>query len=133
VAFAIGSALAASAAFAHHAPGTLGTVRITDRVTVGGVPLQPGVYEIRDTGEHPNALPGQSPDSRTWVEFVEDGKVVARDGAELVDAASRSVATRGQSSTAPLRVDRLKGNEFVRISTNRDGSRYLIYLPLIER
>jgi hypothetical protein len=119
---------AATVAFAHHAPGSLGTVRITEAVMAGGTTLQPGTYEMRDTGEHLSPLPGQSPDAMVWVEFVSNGKVVARDGAELM-ASERPVGTSGGASSASRpRVDRLKDHEFVRISTYRDGSRYLIHL-----
>jgi hypothetical protein len=118
---------AATVAFAHHAPGSLGTVRITQPVMAGGTTLQPGTYEMRDTGEHLSPLPGQSPDAMVWVEFVANGKVVARDGAEIMTS-DRAVGTSGGSTTSRPRVDRLKDNEFVRISTYRDGSRYLIHL-----
>jgi len=123
---------AAATAFAHHAPGSLGTVRIAEPVMAGGMPLQPGVYEIRDTGEHPDVLPGQSPDSRTKIEFVAGGKVVASDGAELMDASTTVAGTSGGSASRP-RVEHLKGDEFLRISTTRDGERYLIYLPLMQQ
>jgi len=43
------------------------------------------------------------------------------------------VGTSGRSSVSRPRVERLKGNEFVRISTYHDGSRYLIHLPLKQR
>ena len=124
--------LAATVVSAHHAPASLGTVRIAEPVMAGGATLQPGVYEIRDTGEHRTALPGQSAESMVWVEFISNGKVVARDGAEILNASDRPVGTAGGGSTSRPRVDRLKDNEFVRISTYRDGSRYLIYLRPME-
>ena len=129
IALACAGVFAASAAFAHHAPVSLGTVRIADSVMAGGVQLQPGMYEIRDTGEHLNALPGQTPEAMTWVEFVSNGRVVAREGAHITPTSEVAVGTAGTSSASRLRVTRLKGNDFVRISTNRDGERYLIYLP----
>lgn len=127
-ALTVAGVFAATAAFAHHAPGSLGTVRIAEPVVAGGAALSPGVYEVRDTGEHLQPLPGQSADAGVWVEFIRDGKVVARDGAEILGASDRPVGTAGGASTSPPRVERLKDNEFVRISAYRDGSRYLIYL-----
>ena len=120
--------LAAGPALAHHGPASLGTVRITDPVMAGGALLQPGTYEVRDTGEHVKPLPGQSEDAQTWVEFLANGKVMAREVAELMPTASVAVGTSGGSGTR-LRVERLKGDEFVRVSTSRNGERYLIHLP----
>ena len=127
-ALAVAGLFAATAVSAHHAPASLGMVRIAEPVMAGGTTLEPGVYEIRDTGEHRTALPGQSAESMVWVEFIANGKVVARDGAEVLSASDQTVGTAGRASTPRARVERLKDNEFVRISTYRDGSRYLIYL-----
>jgi hypothetical protein len=129
--FAVATWLAATAALAHHAPASLGTVRIAEPVMAGGAPLAPGVYEIRDTGEHRAALPGQSEESMVWVEFIADGKVVARDGAEILEASAEPAATSSRPASSRPRVEHLKGDEFVRISTYRDNSRYVIYLPLM--
>lgn len=114
---------------AHHEAVSLGTVRLTQPVTVGGTVLQPGVYEIRDNGEHGTPLPGQSADAQAQIEFVADGKVVARDLAELVPAASRPVGTAGGGPSRPI-VQRLRGDEFLRISAQVGTERYLIHLPL---
>lgn len=122
-------ALFAASAQAHHSPAMLGTVRITQPVKAGGTVLQPGTYEIRDTGEHAQPLPGQSADAQAYVEFVANGKVVARDIAELMPGQAAPVGTSGGSTTR-LRVERLKGDEFVRVSTSRGGERYLIHLPV---
>ena len=128
IAIALGAVLAATLAFAHHAPGSLGTVRIAEPLMAGDTMLQPGTYELRDTGEHLSPLPGQSPDAATWVEFVAGGKVIAREGAEMMEAANQTVGTSGRAPASRPRIEHLKDNEFVRISTYRDGSRYLIYL-----
>ena len=88
-----------------------------------------GTYEIRLTGEHLKPLPGQSEDAGQVVEFVKDGMVVARDAAEVLPGAAKPVGTIGGSAPR-ARVERLKGDEFLRISVNRDAERYLIHLPL---
>ena len=129
VGFALACVLAAGSAFAHHAAATLGTVTITQPVMADGKMLQPGTYEIRDTGEHVDPLPGQSEDAQAYVEFISDGNVVAREVAEVMPGPPRAVGTSG-GANARLRVQTLRGNEFVRISANRDGERYLIHLPL---
>jgi hypothetical protein len=124
-------ALAAGPAFAQHGPSVLGTARIPDAVMVGDMPLQPGTYEIRLTGEHLAPLPGQSEDAGQVVEFVKDGVVVAKDAAEVVAADTAAVGTSGRRATG-FRVERLKGDEFLRISITKDGERYLIHLPLAK-
>ena len=126
---ALACALAAGPALAHHGPSALGTVQISDAVLVGKMPLQPGTYEIRVTGEHLTPLPGQSEEATQVVEFVRDGMVVAKDAAEVLPATAMPVGTSGRSG-ARMRVERLKGDEFLRISMVKDGERYLIHLPL---
>ena len=129
LALALVSALAAGPVFAHHAPVSLGTVRITQPVMAGGTTLQPGTYEVRDTGDHATPLPGQSPDGQAIIEFVKDGMVVAKDAAEVMPGRSGAVGTSG-SSSKQLRVQMLKGGDFMRIATDHNGERYLIHLPL---
>jgi hypothetical protein len=124
-------ALAAGPAFAHHGPSVLGTVQITQPVLVGGMPLQAGKYEIRLTGEHLKPLPGQSEESEQVVEFVKDGMVVARDAASVVPAAAGPVGTSGHSAPRD-RVERLKGDDFLRVSMYRGDERFLIYLPIAK-
>jgi hypothetical protein len=130
---ALAAVLAAGSAFAHHGPATLGTVTVSQPVMADGKTLEPGTYEIRDTGEHVAPLPGQSDDAQAYVEILSNGAVIAREIAEVMPAAPRAVgtsgATGGEASTR-LRVERLRGNEFLRIAANRDGSRYLIHLPM---
>ena len=123
-------ALGASAvpAFAHHSAASLGTVRITTPVMAGGVMLQPGIYEVRDTGQHGTPLPGQSAEAQARIEFVQDGKVVAADLAEVMAGVNGPVGTAGGGSR--LRFERLKGDDFARVSGRHNGERYLIHLPV---
>ena len=124
-------ALAAGPAFPHHGPSALGTVQINDAVMVGKTAVQPGTYEIRTTGEHLAPLPGQSEEAVAVVEFVKDGMVVAKDAAEIWPDSTAPVGTSGRSG-ARARVERLKGDEFLRISVSNNGERYLIHLPLAK-
>jgi hypothetical protein len=123
-------ALGVGSASAQSASSSLGTVRITKPVLVRGERLTPGAYEVRLTDEFVPPNPGQSADAVRIVEFVKDGNVVARDGAEVMTA-DAGVGTSGRApvSSAP-RVDLLKGEDFLRISAWRDGKRYLIHLPV---
>ncbi|HEY5616407.1 MAG TPA: hypothetical protein VIK60_00600 [Vicinamibacterales bacterium] len=128
---ALGCLLAAGPALAHHGPSVLGTVRITQPVLAGGEVIEPGTYEVRLTGEHVKPLPGQSEDAEQRVELVANGRVVARDVAEVMPASSTPVGTSGGAVT-PSRVERLKADDFLRASMIRGGERYLIYLPLAK-
>jgi hypothetical protein len=108
----------------------LTTVRINAPVLAGGAPLPAGTYEIRLTGQRPSPPAGQPQDAEEWVEFVADGKVVARETAEIID--DDDLPAEGASSQTVqqgTRVEMLKGGEFLRISVKRDRQRYLIYLP----
>jgi len=65
------------------------------------------------------------------VEFVKDGQVVAREGAEVITSEGSSVGTSGGAAgSSTPRAELLKGGEFVRVSAMRDGMRYLIHLPV---
>jgi hypothetical protein len=132
VTVALGCLLAVAPALAHHGPSVLGTVRITQPVMAGGQILEPGTYEMRLTGEHVDPLPGQSADAEQMVEFVKDGHVMARDVAQVMPGPTSAVGTSGGASSQ-ARVERLKADDFMRVSMNREGERYLIYLPIAGR
>jgi len=129
---ALGCLLAAAPALAHHGPSVLGTVRITQPVMAGGQILEPGTYEMRLTGEHVEPLPGQSADAEQVVEFAKDGRVVAKDVAQVMPGSTGAIGTSG-SASSQARVERLKADDFVRVSVNREGERYLVYLPMAGR
>ena len=133
VGLVLAGVLATGSAFAHHAAATLGTVTITQPVMAEGKLLQPGTYELRDTGEHAKPLPGQSPDAQAYVEFLSNGMVVAREVAEVMPGAAQAVGTSGATSGGAgsrARAQILRGGEFLRVSVNHGGERYLIHLPM---
>ena len=109
----------------------LATVRITTAVMANGVPLPAGTYDLRLTDERPALLSGQLQDSQRWVEFVTDGKVVAREIAEVLrDDDLPEIGASSVAARAGTRVEMLKGGEFLRISVKPGHERYLIYLPV---
>ena len=111
---------------------SLATVRITARVMANGTPLTPGTYELRLTQEGLASAPGQSPDAGRWVEFVANGKTVAREVPILLRDADLP-QTGASSKRVPdgVRVEMLKGGDFMRVSIKRAGERYLLYLPVV--
>ena len=109
----------------------LATVRITHAVLADGQPLSPGTYELRLTDQRPTPAPGQPWEARQWVEFVAQGKVVAREAAEILnDNDLPAVGASSVPARSGTRVEMLKGGEFLRVSVKRDHERYLIYLPV---
>lgn len=121
----------AGPAWAHHPASVLGTVRIPDRVMMGTTLVEPGTYEIRLTGDHLAPLPGQSEEAAQGIELFRGATSIARDAAEVLTAADRPVGTSGGSG-ARARVERLKGDEFLRVSIVKDGERYLIHMPIVK-
>lgn len=124
--------MSAAPALAHHTSAAvahqMAKVRLGQQVLAGGKPLMPGTYEVIITDEHP-ALPDGTPSpNQRWVEFVHNGTVVAREIAEVFAAGERPVGTSG-SSSASATVQRLRGDEYVRIAVNAGDARYLIHLP----
>jgi hypothetical protein len=127
-ALAISCAVAASPVLAHHGPSSLGSVRITHTVEVGGTTLQPGTYEVRLTGEHVMPMPGQSEDAEQRIEILANGQVVARDAATVIPVSAAAVGTSGGETFG--RVEMLKGGEFLRASFNRGSERFLVHFPM---
>jgi hypothetical protein len=115
-----------------NAVGVLASVNITQSVLANGKPLPAGLYELRLTSERLAPLPGQSPDAERWVEFVANGKVVARETAVVLrDDDLPSVGASSVPARDGTRVELLKGGEFLRISVRRGTERYLVYLPVV--
>ena len=118
-----------AAVSAHHTvPGrTHPTVTIAQSVLADGKPLPAGKYEIYITEERPAS--GAATAAQRVVEFAQNGKVVAREIAEVFGAGERPVGTSGSTGRATAQVQTLSGGEFVRIAITDAGSRYLIHLP----
>jgi hypothetical protein len=111
----------------------LATVRIVEPALAGGRPLAPGTYQLRLTDERPTPRPGQSADAQQWVELVADGSVIAREVAEVIRDDDRpNIGASAEHAAEGVRVQMLKGGDFLRISVKRQGIRYLIHLPVID-
>ena len=124
----------AAPAFAHHeTPGkshAVATVTITEPVKADGKPLSPGTYEIWILDDRPN-LTGAASEAQRVVEFHQNGKMVAREVAEVFSAGERPVGTSGSTGGRMQKavVQKLQGGEYVRVAINDAGARYLIHLP----
>ena len=108
----------------------LGSVTLNRKVTADGQPLAAGTYQVRLSADEPKPVVGQSPEGERYVEFVRGGKVVAREVATVVsDADVKTIVKGPQPARGGVRVDLLKGNDYVRVWINRGGTNYIIHMP----
>ena len=86
----------------------LTTVRIPTAVKAGGTLLPAASYQLRLTGEHP-APGGEQREVQEWVEFISNGKVMARELAEILyDDDRPAVGASAQKARTGTRVEMLK-------------------------
>jgi hypothetical protein len=125
----------ATPAMAHHeTPGkshAVATVTITEPVKADGKPLAPGTYEVWLLDDRPNLDAGAPSNVQRVVELYQNGKMVAREVAEVFPTSERPVATSGRTGSRMPKtvVQKLQGGEFIRIAISDAGGRYLIHLP----
>ena len=131
----IASLAIATPAVAHHeTPGkshAVATVTITEPVKADGKPLAPGKYEVWILDDRPEVGAGAPSDAQRVVELHQNGKMVAREVAEVFAPGERPVGTSGTTGSRMGKavVQKLQGGEFVRIAINDASGRYLIHLP----
>jgi hypothetical protein len=141
-----GSLFATSAAAQHKAPKdqppqapepaaptdalALGTARIPKAVMADGKPLPAGTYQVRLTAqEAAPAAVGTTEKLERWVEFVQGGTVKGREVATIVPASEvKLVAKDAPPPPNGVRVQLLKGNDYLRLWFNKGGNHHLIYL-----
>jgi len=115
----------------------LGTITIPRAVTADGKPLPSGRYQLRLTPQAAQpTVAGQLPDLNRWVEFVQGGQVKGREVVSIVPAGEVNQTQPGpdlEAGKAPRtgsRVDLLKGGDYMRVWISRQGTQYLIHLPV---
>jgi hypothetical protein len=110
---------------------SLGSVRLPQRVALGGQALAAGTYTLRATNDPVEAVVGQAPESTQWVEFVQGGQVRGRTLAtKLTPEEVKEVSESGIPASGSSRVEMLKGGDYLRIWLNRGGTNYLIHLSV---
>jgi hypothetical protein len=109
----------------------LGTVRIPADVLADGKPLPAGTYRVRLTGKHADSVVvGQRAELERWVEFVSGGTVRGRAMAPVVPApVVDQVAEKAPPAQGRFRVERLRGDEYIRLWYNLNRDQILIHLP----
>ena len=109
---------------------SLGTVTLPVPVMADGRRVAVGTYQIRLTSEVPQTVLGQSPDSERWVEFVSNGVVAGRELATVLRSGDIDTVVNGPRPPANgVRIDVLRGGDYVRVWLNRRGEHYLIHVP----
>ena len=110
----------------------LGSVRIPRTVKADGKELKAGTYQVRLTAQDASpTVPGIK--MERWVEFVQGGKVAGREVVSIVPAEELKDLQPGPDAPARtragVRVEMLKGNEYLRVWIGRAGVSYLLHLP----
>jgi hypothetical protein len=130
LAFALASPLLAQSGASGSSTAPLGTVHLGKAVMADGKPLPAGTYQVRLTPEEAKPAVGQSPDAERYVEFVKNGKVVAREVATVISATDiKQIAKGAKPAAGTAKVEELKGGKYVRVWINKGGNNYLINLP----
>ena len=108
---------------------TLGTVRLTQTVKADGQALPAGTYQVRLSTASVTPVVGQGPEAERWVEFVKGGTVAGRELASVVSAEDMRTMAKMPRKTAAVRVEPLKGGDYLRVWLVHGGNHYLINLP----
>ena len=110
----------------------LGTIELPRRAMANGEALPAGTYSlhVRSRTASPETT-GALAERERWVEFRQGGVVVGRELASIVPAAEiGDVANSAPPATGASRVEMLRGNEYLRVWINRNGTHYLIHLTV---
>ena len=109
----------------------IGSVHIPRAAVANGAGLPAGTYQVRVSDELPTVPVGQSPDAERWVEFVQGGKVIAKEMASVISAADMaSIAKGARPRTNGTLLQTLKGGDYFRVWINKNGTNYLINLAV---
>jgi hypothetical protein len=132
------SGFGAANVWGHHqdtgrAHPAVATVRLAQPVMAGGKPLAAGTYELVVLDERPPSPSGEPNESQRWVEFLANGNVVARETAEVFPASERPVGTSSASGAPRALVQRLRTDNFLRVSVNTSSARYLVHMPISQQ
>lgn len=107
----------------------LGTVQLSRGVMADGKALPAGSYSLRVSADPVAAVVGQGGDHAKWIEFVQAGQVKGRELASVIPSAEVKQVIKGTApASGGVKVELLRGAEYIRIWANRGGNHYLIHL-----
>jgi hypothetical protein len=109
-----------------------GDITMPRAVLANGEPLAAGAYRLQ-LGEVGPPVAGEGEEPGRWIEFLRDGTVAGRGLAVVIpDSEIKEIAESSPPRNA-VRVDQLRGGEYVRVWLNRDGVNYLVHMPIQSR
>jgi hypothetical protein len=108
----------------------LGSVRVPKGLKADGKELPAGTYRVRLTAEEAKTkAPGATAAYERYVEFIQGSEVKGREVVSIVPNADiGKVAKAKGPAPGASRVERLRGDDYVRVWINRGGNHYLIHL-----
>ena len=108
----------------------LGTVRVPKGLKADGKPLPAGTYRVRLTPEEAaGKAPGATAAYERYVEFMQGTEVKGREVVSIVPSADIGKVAKGKGpAPGATRVEKLRGDDYVRVWINRGGNHYLIHL-----
>jgi hypothetical protein len=110
---------------------SLGSVTLKKGVMADGKPLAAGTYVVRLTTDEAKPATGQSAGAERWVEFVQKGQVKGREVVSVIpDSDIGQIAEGPKPAKGSYRIDTLKGNDYLRVWINKQGTNYLIHFPV---
>ena len=107
----------------------LGSVRVPKGVKADGKELPAGTYKVRLTPEEAKGkATGATAAYERYVEFVQGTEVKGREVVSIVPNADISKVAKGKGpAPGASRVEKLRGDDYVRVWINRGGNHYLIH------
>jgi hypothetical protein len=108
----------------------LGTVRIAQTVTANGQALPAGTYQVRLTTEAPPKVVGQTVAETRWVDFMQGTTVAGREVATLISADDMRTMAKMPRKGGAVRIETLKGGDYLRVWITHSGENVLIHLPI---
>ena len=108
----------------------LGTVKVPKGVKADGKELPAGLYKVRLTAQQAESkATGATAAYERYVEFVQGTVVKGREVVSIVPSADVSKVAKDKApAPGTTRVQKLKGDDYVRVWINRGGNHYLIHL-----
>ena len=108
----------------------LGSVRVPKGLKADGKELPAGTYRVKLTAEEATSkAPGATAAYERYVEFMQGSEVKGREVVSIVPSADIGKVAKGKGpAPGASRVERLRGDDYVRVWINRGGNHYLIHL-----
>jgi hypothetical protein len=110
---------------------SLASVRIPRAVMANGQALPAGTYAVRLSTEAVTPVVGQSTEESRWVEFLQGSQVRGKELATVLTGAAVGAVVEGtRPASGRAKVELLKGNDYLRVWINAQGTHYLIHLAV---